>query len=284
MKLARYMVEGKVEIGLVEGDAIARISGRVDGIDGDMIQLIARWDELRSSVEALSGTADLALADVTLLAPVARPGKIWGMGLNYADHAAEASMELPTHPMWFVMAQTTVAAPYQPIERPKASAALDYEAEMVFIIGKGGRHISEVEAPNHIFGYCAGDDVSVRDFQFHSGQFSIGKSFDTHAPFGPWIVTPDEIDPLNLAIRCFVNGEKRQESNTHHLIFTPAQQITYLSQAMTLEPGDVFFTGTPSGVGAVMKPPRFLVAGDVVRVEIDGIGHIENVVVEEPAG
>jgi ureidoglycolate lyase len=281
MKLVRYLDDGAVKIGFVEGDSIARISGRIDGIEADMIPLIKRWDELRAEVEALAGTADIALSDVTLLAPVAKPGKIWGIGLNYADHVAEADMEMPEHQAWFVMAQTTIAGPYQPIQRPTASSALDYEAEMVFVIGKGGRNISEEDAPNHIFGYCVGDDVSVRDFQFHSGQFSIGKSFDTHAPYGPWIVTPDEIDPLNLPIRTYVNGEKRQESNTRHLIYTPAKQIAYLSQAMTLEAGDVFFTGTPSGVGAVMTPPKFLAPGDVVRVEIDGIGHIENVVVDE---
>lgn len=281
MKIARFIHGGTTQIGLVNGDSIAAISGQVDGVTDNMIDLIRRWDKLRSSVEKLAGKGDVALSAVKLLAPVARPGKIWGIGLNYADHVAEANIELPKQQSWFVMAQTTVAGPYQPIERPKASAALDYEAELVFVIGKGGRHISEETAHEHIFGYCVGNDVSVRDFQFHSGQFSIGKSFDTHAPFGPWIVTPDEIDPLNLPIRCFVNGEKRQESNTQHLIYPPAKQIAYLSQAMTFEAGDVIFTGTPSGVGAVMTPPKFLVAGDVVRTEIDGIGAIENVVIEE---
>ncbi|KEQ52026.1 fumarylacetoacetate hydrolase family protein [Sphingobium chlorophenolicum] len=283
MKLARYRKDGQTAIGLVEGDAVTRLSGRIDGIGEDMIALITQWDALRARIEGVAGGRDVGLPDVELLAPISRPGKIWGIGLNYADHVAEAAMETPSHQSWFVMAQTTVAGPFQPIERPRASGALDYEAEMVFVIGKGGRHISEEDAPNHIFGYCVGNDVSVRDFQFHSGQFSIGKSFDTHAPFGPWIVTPDEIDAKNLPIRSFVNGEKRQESNTRHLIYDPAKQIAYLSQAMTLEPGDVFFTGTPGGVGAAMKPPQFLAPGDRVRVEIDGIGFIENIVVEEAA-
>lgn len=283
MKIARYRRDGVTMLGLVEGDALTRISGRVDSVTDDMIGLIRNWEVARASIERLAGSRDDGLTEVELLAPVARPGKIWGIGLNYADHVAEADLETPAHQSWFVMAQTTVAGPYGPIERPKVSPALDYEAELVFVVGKGGRHISEEQAPGHIFGYCVGNDVSVRDYQFHSGQFSIGKSFDTHAPFGPWIVTPDEIDPLALPIRCFVNGEKRQESNTSHLIYPPAKQIAYLSSAMTLEPGDVIFTGTPGGVGAAMKPPRFLAAGDVVRTEIDGIGAIENRVIEEGA-
>jgi ureidoglycolate lyase len=281
MKLARYAIERQIRIGLVEGEAITHLSGRIDGIASDMIPLISGWAQHRAAVETFVGRGDVRVSDVTLLAPIARPGKIWGIGLNYADHIEEAKMERPKHQSWFVMAQTSVAGPYQPIQLPKVSAALDYEAELVFIIGRGGRHIPRERAADSIFGYCVGDDVSVRDWQFQSGQFSIGKSFDTHAPFGPWIVTPDEIDAANLPIRSFVNGEKRQDSNTRHLIFDPAAQIAHLSQAMTLEPGDVFFTGTPGGVGVVRKPPLYLKAGDRVRVEIDGIGYIENEVVME---
>lgn len=283
MKIARYAEEGQIKLGLVVGDRIVPITGQVPGIGNDMIELIRRWDDLSADVAALDAHDGISLADVTLLTPVPRPGKIWGIGLNYADHVQESKIDASAHQSWFVMAQTTVTDPFAAIERPKASGALDYEAEMVFIIGKGGRHISEADAAAHIFGYCVGNDVSVRDFQFHSGQFSIGKSFDTHAPFGPWIVTADEIDAGNLDIRCFVNGEKRQESNTRYMIYPPAKQIAYLSQAMTLEPGDVFFTGTPAGVGAAMSPPQFLKAGDTVLIEIDGIGHIENTVRDEVA-
>lgn len=283
MKLARYQQGNEIGIGVVDGVGVSTISGRIDGIHADMIPLIAGWAAFRDRVERLRGHADFALADVTLLAPIARPGKIWGIGLNYADHVVEAGGTTPEHQTWFSMAQTTVAGPFQPIELPLASVALDYEAELVVVVGQGGRQISEMKASAAIFGYCVGNDVSVRDWQLRTGQFSIGKSFDTHAPFGPWIVTADEIDPATLAIRSFVNGEKRQESNTRHLIFNPAAQVTHLSQAMTLEPGDVFFTGTPGGVGAAMVPPKFLQVGDRVRVEIDGIGHIENVVIAERA-
>lgn len=281
MKLARFSSKGEIGIGVVSDDAIIPLSGLIAGIGEDMSSVIARWTEIEPTLRDLSGAARLGLSDVTLLAPVAKPGKIWGIGLNYADHAAEAQLDVPEHQLWFTKAQTCVAGPYQNVEKPKVSDALDYEAELVFVIGKAGRNIPEEKASDHIFGYCVGNDVSVRDFQFHSGQFSIGKSFDTHAPFGPWITTYDEVDANNLPIRCFVNGELRQESNTKHLIYSPAKQIAYLSQAMTLEPGDIIFTGTPGGVGAAMKPPRFLRAGDVVKVAIDGLGHIENRIAEQ---
>ena len=150
------------------------------------------------------------------------------------------------------------------------------------MIGRGGRHIGKANANDAIFGYCAGNDVTVRDWQFKTPQWVLGKSFDTHAPFGPWIVTAEEIgDPHNLGVRCFVNGEKRQDSNTKHLVFNVYDQVEELSKAMTLEPGDAIFTGTPAGVGAAMKPPAWLKAGDVVRIEIDKIGAIENTVAPE---
>lgn len=281
MKLARFDFNGQTGIGVIVDDAIIPLAGQIADIGDDMSALIARWADIAPTLQQISEHARLKLSEITLLAPIAKPGKIWGIGLNYADHVAEAHLDVPEHQVWFTKAQTCVAGPYQNIEKPLVSVALDYEAELVFVIGKAGRNISEEDAPAHIFGYCAGNDLSVRDFQFHSGQFSIGKSFDTHAPFGPWITTSDEIDAGNLPIRCFVNGTLRQESNTQHLIHSPAKQIAYLSQAMTLEPGDVIFTGTPGGVGAAMKPPQFLRAGDAVRVEIDGLGHIENVVAEQ---
>mgnify|MGYP001544599527 FL=1 len=165
---------------------------------------------------------------------------------------------------------------FDDIEVPNASPAVDYEAELVFIVAKRCRNVSREQAASAIFGYCAGNDVSVRDWQFHTSQWILGKSFDTHAPFGPFIVTVDEVgDPHTLGIRCFVNGEKRQDSNTKNLVFNVYDQIALLSQAMTLMPGDVVFTGTPGGVGFASRPPNFLKAGDVVRVEIDRVGAIE---------
>jgi len=151
-----------------------------------------------------------------------------------------------------------------------------YEAELVVIVGKRCKHVAAERAGEVVFGYCAGNDVSVRDWQMRTPQWVLGKSFDTHAPIGPWIVTADEIgDPHTMGIRCFVNGERRQNSNTQNLVFNVYEQIAHLSRAMTLEPGDIIFTGTPGGVGLAMRPPQFLKAGDKVRVEIDRIGFIE---------
>jgi 2-keto-4-pentenoate hydratase/2-oxohepta-3-ene-1,7-dioic acid hydratase in catechol pathway len=281
MKLATFSVAGDQRLGLVEGDRVTLLSERIPGLPKDMIGLIAAWSELSRKIEAIKPAGGYKLSEVKLLAPVPRPGKILGIGLNYADHIAEAGMKRPEHQLWFAKAATAVTGPYDPIQRPVVSTKLDYEAELVFVVGKRCRHVAVERADDAIFGYCAGNDVSVRDWQMRTGQFTLGKSFDTHAPFGPFIVTPDEIDPRNLGIRTFVNGEKRQDSNTRNLIFDCAEQLAHLSQVMTLEPGDVFFTGTPGGVGAAMKPPQFLKAGDRVRVEIDGIGFLQNEVVDE---
>ena len=283
MRLVRFTLGGDPLIGRVVDDGIVCLSTRIRDLPRDMMELIENWDEFSIAIRALDAGADHKLADVRLLAPVARPGKILCMGLNYADHVLEAKLEPPEHQVWFSKAVTSVNAPFDPIERPLVSSMLDYEAELVFVIGKRCRHVSPEHAGKAIFGYCVGNDVSVRDWQRRTGQWMMGKTFDTHAPFGPCIVTSDEIDPGKLGIRSFVNGEKRQDSNTRHLIFDCAAQIAHLSQAMTLEPGDVIFTGTPGGVGALMKPPHFLKAGDRVRVEIDGIGFIENEVVDERA-
>jgi 2-keto-4-pentenoate hydratase/2-oxohepta-3-ene-1,7-dioic acid hydratase in catechol pathway len=270
------------ELGIVVDGGIVALSRHLTDTPTTMVALMDRWDMLAPKLASLARLpADHAMADIVLHAPVERPGKIMGIGLNYADHAAEAAMDVPSEQLWFCKAVTSVADPFGPIQLPKVSSALDYEAELVFVIGKRCRHVTRDEAPSVIFGYSAGNDVSVRDWQFKTSQFNLGKSFDTHAPFGPWIVTPDEIDPHTLGIRCLVNGEERQNSNTRHFIFDCYDQIAFLSQAMTLEPGDVFFTGTPSGVGAVMKPPKWLRNGDRVRVEIEGIGAIENVVQPE---
>jgi ureidoglycolate lyase len=281
MKIARFSAAGATSLGIVEGQFLTVLTGRVNGLSSDMLELISHWDELEPLVRALPRTADLRVGEVKLLSPVSRPGKVLGIGLNYDDHVAESGLKMPEFQTWFAKAVTSITGPYDSIQMPKASSSLDYEGELVFIVGKGGKHVSKSAADATIFGYCVGDDVSVRDWQFRSGQFTLGKSFDTHAPIGPWIVTADSIDARNLAIRTFVNGEKRQESNTQHLIFDCAAQVAHLTEAMTLEPGDVIFTGTPGGVGIAMKPPKFLAVGDRVRIEIDGIGSIENEVAPE---
>lgn len=278
MKLATYTVDGQTRTGIVIGDEIID-----SGIDGTMIDLIRDWDDLKSSLEAkAAGGGGVPLASVRLEPPVQRPGKIWAIGLNYADHIEESKMATPERQVWFTKAQTSVNGPYDPIEIATGTMTNDYEVELVAIIGKGGKHLSAIDAPAAIFGYCVGNDVTERMWQHASPQWSLGKSFDTHAPMGPWIVTADEVgDPHNLGLRCFVNGDKRQDSNTKHLVFNIWQQVEHLSTGMTLEAGDILFTGTPGGVGAAMDPRRFLAPGDVVRCEIDGLGHIEGTMVTE---
>lgn len=284
MKLASFETGGETHVGIVVGDGLIDLAKAAPDLPRDMIGVIAGWPEIEGRLRGLEqGTPPhLKLKDVHLLAPVPNPQKIVAIGLNYADHVAESGREAPKEQMWFPKLSNAVNGPYDPIELPKASSQVDYEAELVVIVAKRCRHVSKEDAPNVVFGYCAGNDVSVRDWQFRTPQFMLGKSFDTHAPFGPWIVTADEIgDPHTLGIRALVNGEVRQNSNTRHLIFNVFDQIAHISQPLTLEPGDVVFTGTPGGVGVAMSPPSFLRAGDVVRVEIDRIGALEAKIVPE---
>jgi 2-keto-4-pentenoate hydratase/2-oxohepta-3-ene-1,7-dioic acid hydratase in catechol pathway len=273
---------GPLTLGVTDGVAVTAIAGRIPGAPNDMIALIDRWPAWQKQLETIT-TFDYPLRELRLHAPVPRPGKIFGIGMNYADHAAEAGGEPPKDQIWFSKAVTAVTGPYDPVERPIVSHMLDYEGELVAVVGKRCRHASAAQALEAIFGYSVGNDVSVRDWQLRTSQYVLGKSFDTHAPFGPWIVTADSIDPGDLEIATFVNGERRQHSRTRQLIFDCAAQIAHLSKAMTLEPGDVIFTGTPAGVGGARKPPAWLQRGDVVRVEIEGVGAIENPIVDEPA-
>jgi 2-keto-4-pentenoate hydratase/2-oxohepta-3-ene-1,7-dioic acid hydratase in catechol pathway len=283
MRLVTFEESGSARAGLVAGTGIIDLAKSDPSIPSDMIALIREWPALESRVRALvSATPDFPLSGVRLMAPVPHPQKILAIGLNYADHIEESGVPKPDRQIWFSKLPSAVNGPYDPIQIPKASTSVDYEAEFVVIIGKRCRHVAKEKAAGVIFGYCAGNDVSVRDWQFHTSQWILGKSFDTHAPFGPWIVTPDEVgDPHTLGIRCLVNGEVRQNSNTRHLVFNVFDQIALLSQALTLEPGDVIFTGTPGGVGFAAKPPTFLKAGDTVRVEIDRIGALEAGMVPE---
>jgi 2-keto-4-pentenoate hydratase/2-oxohepta-3-ene-1,7-dioic acid hydratase in catechol pathway len=285
LKIGLFELAGKKHIGLVKGDMIVSASGAIPGLPLEMIELITRFDEFRPALQDLAAvdTAGIALADVHLLAPVQKPGKMLAIGLNYADHIAETGRETPKQQMWFTKVQSSVNGPFDPIQIPRVSPeSVDYEVELVVVIGKGGRHISAADAPKAVFGYCVGNDVSVRSWQRHSPQWSIAKSFDTHSPMGPWITLADDMpDPHGHKITCSVNGEMRQESNTANLVFDIWAQIEYLSQAMTLEPGDVIFTGTPGGVGWVRGPEGLLKEGDTCRCEVEGLGFIEGRMVAE---
>lgn len=281
MRLCRFSDgDADPKLGLVDGDRVIDLSA--GGLPADPAAALAATGGVAGISEAASGSEDRApLDEVRLLSP-ARPRKYLAIALNYADHIAESGIETPAAQTWFSKATTAVNGPNDPIQIPKVSPFLDYEAEMVAIVGKGGRHIDAKAAPAALFGFCVGNDATVRDWQHRTSQWVVGKSFDSHAPFGPWITTSDEVgDPHGLDIRCLVNGESRQASNTAQLVFDVWAQVEHLSQAMTLEPGDVIFTGTPGGVGFATKPPTFLKAGDVVRVEIDRVGAIEAQMVPE---
>jgi 2-keto-4-pentenoate hydratase/2-oxohepta-3-ene-1,7-dioic acid hydratase in catechol pathway len=284
MKLVTFTDAAGTRIGLAVDGGIVDLKKADPDLPRDMIGLMNQWPTVRGAVErAATRKADVAQSAVKLEAPVQRPGKVLAIGLNYADHIAESGQPTPTEQVWFTKAMTSIHAPFEPVQLPKVSMLLDYEAELVAVIGKRCKHVPKEKAHEVVFGYCAGNDVTVRDWQFKTPQWVLGKSFDTHGPIGPWIVTPDEIgDPHTLGVRAFVNGEKRQDSNTKHLVFNVFDQIAHISKAMTLEPGDIIFTGTPGGVGAALKPPKFLKAGDVTRIEIDKIGAIEATVVAEP--
>ncbi len=221
-------------------------------------------------------------AGATLLAPVPDPAKIVCLGLNYRDHAAESGMDVPTEPILFSKYATALIGPGAPIVLPESSQEVDYEAELVVVIGRGGREIPRDRAMEHVGGYAVGNDVSARDWQLGKPgkQWMAGKTFDTFAPVGPAVVTPEEIpDPQALGIRARVNGRTMQDSNTEQLVFGVAEVIAYLSRIFTLEPGDLIFTGTPPGVGMARKPPVWLQPGDIVEVEIDGLGTLRNPVV-----
>ena len=277
MKIARYDAGNGPELGVVKGEGIVSLSA-VGCHFPDMLALIAGGDDALAQVRrATEGAAPHhSLADIRLLAPL-RPGKYMAIGMNYAKHVAEMGhAERPQYQYWFNKQTTCINGPFDPIE-PGVSRRVDYEVELAVVIGRTAKSVAAADALSHVFGYCVANDVSARDWQKHTPTFTMGKSFDTHGPIGPWIVTADEIpDPQALGLRCLVNGELRQSSNTSDMSFGVAEQIEYLSTAFTLEPGDLLATGTPEGVGMAMDPPQFLQSGDVVRCEVDGIGAIEN--------
>lgn len=282
MKIATYEANGRTGTGVVQGDEIIDLQSC--GFAGDMIGLLENGLDVAAIEAKLDTGSARPLADVELLAPVPNPGKVLAIGLNYGDHIAETGMEAPKHQVWFNKQHNCINGPYSPINLPAVSTMLDYEAELCLVIGKTCKHVPKDRAHEVIAGYFCGNDVSVRDWQLRAQTFQIGKSFDTHGPIGPYLVTPDEVgDPHDLGIRCLVNGEERQNSNTRHLIFDCFDAIEHLTQAFTLDVGDVLFMGTPSGVGLAMDPPSWLAEGDVVRVEIDKLGYIENTVVAEQA-
>ena len=280
MKLLRYRRGNIIGAGVLLDDWIVRLDGL--GFPS-MPSLIESGRPALDQIAAhlASAKGDIALGDVELLAPLERPSKYLAIGMNYGKHLEEADklgVARSKHQVWFNKQTSCLSGPYDRID-PGVTEKLDYEVEFGVVIGKQAKHASEAEAPDHVFGYLVVNDVSARDWQFHSTTFTMGKSFDTHGPIGPGIVTADEIaDPHVLRLRCYVNGELRQDNVTGGMIANVWQQIAYLSTAFTLYPGDLIATGTPEGVGIGMDPQTFLQPGDIARCEIDRIGAIENVV------
>ena len=287
MKLITYEKDSKSFIGSIDEGGIVAFAND-PSIPKDMLGFLE--EGLSSMEKAKSLCADkeirVALSDVNLKAPISRPPKIIAIGLNYSDHleevkAAGREIDKPEVPMIFNKQSLSANGPYSEVHDPSVSEMLDFEGELTIVIGKKCRHVAKEDAHKVIAGYTIANDFSVRDWQLRVPTFTIGKSFDTHCPFGPAIVTPDELtDPHNLDIKTFVNGEERQSSNTKHLMFNCFDLVEHLSTAFTLEPGDLILTGTPGGVGVVEG--KFLKQGDVVKVEIAELGYIENKIIDEP--
>jgi 2-keto-4-pentenoate hydratase/2-oxohepta-3-ene-1,7-dioic acid hydratase in catechol pathway len=284
MKLVTFELEGKQSIGAMIGDQIADLSQA--GFSGTLRDLIAAGpDALQKVADALAaGTCPLVdLKAVKLLAPVTNPSKIIAIGLNYRDHALEQNVPLPKAPLIFAKFPSSVNGPYDPIRwDPALTQMVDYEVELGVVIGKKARRVSEADALEYVFGYTVINDTTARDLQYGDKQWVRGKSLDTFCPMGPVVVTADEIpDPQALGVRCLVNGEVRQDSNTVQMVFGVRELVAYCSRAFTLEPGDLIATGTPNGVGVYRKPPVYLQNGDVVVTEVEGIGRLENTCVTE---
>lgn len=282
MRIARVADRnGAVFLARVDGQEVQPILGRLAG---------AGRDPLREALERgldVGGAPliedAMALADCRLLAPVVAPQKVLAIGLNYADHARETGGEPPRSPVVFAKMPSSIVGPDEPISySEEESTQVDYEAELAVVIGRRARRIPVEEALSFVFGYTACNDVSARDAQFADGQWVRGKSFDTFCPLGPWIVTADEVaDVQDLSVVCRVNGAVMQDGTTQEMLFGVAELVSRLSRVMTLEPGDVIATGTPAGVGFARTPPVFLLDGDLVEVEIEGIGVLHNAVVVE---
>ncbi len=284
MRLVTFLYNGATRLGALRGQQVIDLNGADSSLPADIIAFLEAGDvALQTARKALdAASTGLDMSQVKLRAPVPNPRKIICIGLNYSDHAAESGQPIPQYPIVFCKWGNTVVGSGENIILPRVTEQVDYEAELGFVIGKRGRYFSIDKAMSYVAGYLPINDVSARDYQTRTSQWTMGKTFDTFAPMGPALVTADEIaDPQDLDIRLTINGEVLQDSNTCNLIFGISQLIAALSEVMTLEPGDVVSTGTPPGVGMARKPQCWLKPGDVVNVEIEGLGILSNPVVAE---
>ena len=289
MRLLSFQDAGRLAAGVRIGDQVVPVAA-LSGFADDTLALIAAGGDTLARIGAAAAAAPASthrpLASLTLAMPIARPGKVVCIGLNYALHAKEGGNPIPDYPAVFLRVQTSLTGPNQPILRPKgASEKLDYEAELAIVIGRTARNVTEAQALDYVAGYSLFNDGSVRDYQRKSTQWTMGKNFDQTGAFGPEIVTPDELPPgaAPLRITARVDGQTVQDSTTGDMIFSVARCIAILSEVMTLEPGDVIATGTPSGVGYARKPPLFLAPGMAVEVEVEGVGILRNSIADDPA-
>jgi len=287
MKLMMFEKGKGVALGLVDGKSVIDLNVADPSLPKDLKALIAAGPTALAAAQAAGAKAPASarfnLGAMKPALPIGPPGKIVCVGLNYALHAKEGGHPIPTYPAFFLRVPTSLVAAGAPVIRPKVSVQLDYECELTIVIGKKGRNIPEAKALEHVFGYTLFNDVSVRDFQRKTTQWTPGKNFDATGPLGPWIITADELPPgaSGLRIMTRVNGETMQDSNTSDMIFSTAQTIALLSEFMTLEPGDVIATGTPSGVAHARTPQPWMKAGDKVEVEVEKIGVLANPIVDE---
>ncbi len=288
MRLITFTHNGSTRIGRLNGEAITDLSQSNPDLPKDMVAFLEAGDAAMETARSAQGE-HLKLSDVKLESPIMRPSKMLAVALNYRDHLEEVQearpeFPTPTVPILFTKQNTSVNGPYDPIYLPKESEQLDYEAELAIVIGKRARRVPKERAMEVVAGSTINNDVTIRDWQLASPTMTIGKSWDSHCPLGPALVTLDEVDPTNLDFTCTVNGEVRQKSNTSNLIFDIPTLIEHVSTALTLMPGDVILTGTTSGVALWMPGQPWLKEGDKVRVEIDKLGAIENEVVADPVG
>jgi acylpyruvate hydrolase len=287
MRMMRFKSTDGFRLGVVVGDALADLTAMQPNAPRDMADLLQRGPsilhEIAAQVRHATGAQMIALSDAEPALPIERPGKFICLGLNYADHVNESAYSTQAYPTLFMRAATSLIAHEEAMERPLASVQLDYEAELAVIIGQTMRHVTADQAMAGVAGYACFNDGSVREFQRHTVQWTMGKNFDRTGGFGPLFVTTDELPrgASGLRISCRVNGEVRQSDNTANMIFKVGETLSYISQGMTLQPGDVVAMGTPSGVAHAHKPPKWLLHGDIVEVEIEGIGVLRNPVVDE---
>lgn len=290
MKLVGFIAEGGPRLGVVEGERLIDLNAVDNRLPGDLAAVLAANDGDLAPLTALASRAPASayrpLEGITYALPVARPGKIICLGLNYLEHVKEGPQRdnIPKYPSIFLRCLSSFTAHEQPLMRPRASEQFDYEAELVAVVGRRAKHLTPDNALSCIVGYACANEGSVREFQRHTTQWTMGKNFDRTGAIGPWLVTADELPPggAGLNIQSRINGQVMQSDNTANMMFPLVETLVYLTKGITLEPGDVILTGTPSGVGHARRPPVWMKAGDVVEIDIEKVGVLRNPVADEP--